>query len=42
MTKEQKMYCKIGQAVCNVVGAILFIVTPMALCELAGYITTLF
>ena len=41
MTKEQKMYCKIGQAVCNVAGATLFVAIPMLVCNLAGYIASL-
>lgn len=41
MTKEQKIYCKIGQAVCNLVGATMFLAIPMAACALAGYIASL-
>lgn len=41
MTREQKIYCKIGQAVCNVIGATIFFAIPMAACALAGYITSL-
>lgn len=41
MTKEQKIYCKIGQAVCKVIGATMFFAIPMATCALAGYITNL-
>lgn len=42
MTKEQKIYCKIGQAVCSVIGGALFIAIPMAICNLGGYIASLF
>lgn len=42
MTKEQKMYCKIGQAVCNLIGALLFIAIPMLTCALGGWINTIF
>lgn len=42
MSREQKIYCKIGQAVCNVVGATLFVAVPMIACNLAGYISNLF
>ena len=42
MSREQKIYCKIGQAVCNVAGATLFVAIPMAVCNLAGYIANLF
>ena len=42
MTREQKIYCKIGQAVCNVVGATMFVAIPMAACTLAGYMANLF
>ena len=42
MTREQKIYCKIGQAVCNVIGATMFVAIPMATCALAGYIANLF
>lgn len=41
MTREQKIYCKIGQTVCNVIGATMFLAIPMAACSLAGYITSL-
>ena len=42
MSREQKIYCKIGQAVCNLVGATLFVAVPMIACNLAGYISNLF
>ena len=42
MSREQKMYCKIGQAVCNITAGVLFVAIPMLMCNLAGYITTLF
>lgn len=42
MSREQKIYCKIGQAVCNVVGATMFVAIPMATCALAGYLASLF
>ena len=42
MTREQKIYCKIGQAVCNVIGGTMFVAIPMAACALAGYIANLF
>ena len=41
MTKEQKIYCKIGQAVCNVVGGTLFVAIPIIVCNIAGYIASL-
>ena len=41
MSREQKIYCKIGQAVCNLVGATMFLAIPMAASVLAGYITSL-
>lgn len=42
MTKEQKLYCKIGQAVVKTMLAATLFAIPMAMCNLAGYITTLF
>lgn len=42
MTKEEKKYCKIGQAVCNLFSAIVFFTVPVMACNLAGYICTLF
>lgn len=41
MTKEQKIYCKIGQAVCKVIGATMFFAMLIMPCVLAGYITNL-
>lgn len=41
MTREQKIYCIIGQAVCNLIGATMFFAIPMATCALAGYIASL-
>lgn len=42
MSREQKIYCKIGQAVCSIAGSALFIAIPMAVCNLGGYIASLF
>lgn len=42
MSREQKIYCKIGQAVCSIAGAALFVAIPMAVCNLGGYIASLF
>lgn len=42
MSREQKIYCKIGQAVCKLVGATIFVAIPMAVCILAEYIANLF
>ena len=42
MSKEQKIYCKVGQAVCNIVGAAMFFGIPMLAVNLGGFITTLF
>lgn len=41
MTKKQKFYCKLGQAVCNVTSALIFFAVPMAACWLAGYIANI-
>ena len=42
MSREQKIYCKIGQAVCNVIGATMFFTMLIVPCVLAGYIANLF
>lgn len=42
MTKEQKLYCKVGQAVVKTVLTVAFFAIPMVMCNLAGYVTTLF
>ena len=42
MNREQKIYCKVGQAVCNLFGAAMFFGIPVLGCNLAGYITALF
>ncbi len=41
MSREQKIYCKIGQAVCNVIGATMVLAMLIVPCVLAGYITSL-
>lgn len=41
MSREQKIYCKIGQAVCNVIGATMFFAMLIVPCVVAGYITSL-
>lgn len=41
MSKQEQFYCKLGQAICNVTGAILFVVIPMLVCNIAGYIANL-
>ena len=41
MTKEQKLYCKVGQAAVKIVLTVAFFAIPVAMCNLAGYITTL-
>ena len=41
MTREQKIYCKIGQAVCNVIGATMFFAMLIVPCMVAGYIASL-
>ncbi len=41
MTKEQKIYCKVGQAVVKTVLTVAFFAIPIGMCSLAGYITTL-
>ena len=33
--REEQFYCKVGQAVCSVTGAILFVTVPIAFCGLA-------
>ena len=33
--KEKQLYCKVGQAVCNVTGALLFFAVPITLSGLA-------
>lgn len=42
MTREQKKYYIIGQAVCNLVSATMFFAVPMVACVLADYIANLF
>ena len=41
MTREQMIYCKIGQAACNVVGATMVLAMFIAPCVVAGYIASL-
>ena len=41
MTREQKIYCKIGQTVCNVIGATMVLAMFIAPCVVAGYIASL-
>lgn len=36
--KEKQFYCKLGQAVCNIAGALLFLTVPIALSGLAEFI----
>ncbi len=33
--REKQFYCRVGQAVCNATGAILFVTVPIAFCGLA-------
>ena len=33
--REKQLYCKVGQAVCNLAGALLFFVVPIAISGLA-------
>lgn len=35
--RERQFYCRVGQAVCNVTGAILFVTVPIAFCGLAQF-----
>ena len=39
--QERNMYCKIGQAVCNLVGALMFVGIPILGCIATGYIANL-
>lgn len=41
MSREQKIYCKIGQAVCNVIGATMVFAMFIAPCVVAEYIASL-
>lgn len=36
--REKQFYCKVGQAVCNVTGALLFFAVPVVLSGLAEFI----
>ena len=36
--KEKQFYCKVGQAVCNVTGALLFFAAPIVLSGLAEFV----
>lgn len=36
--REKQLYCKVGQAVCNVTGALLFVTAPVVLSGLAEFI----
>lgn len=33
--KEKQLYCKVGQAVCNVIGALLFFAVLITVCGIA-------
>lgn len=39
--REKQFYCKLGQAVTNVFGALIFVIVPMLLCNLGGYIASI-
>lgn len=36
--KEKQLYCKVGQAVCNIAGALLIFAVPIAISGLAEFI----
>lgn len=40
--QERNFYCKVGQAVCNLIGALMFVGIPILASMLVGYITSLF
>ena len=42
MSREQKIYCNIGQAVCGLIGGALFVGIPMATVALGGFLISLF
>ena len=42
MTREQKIYCKIGQAICNLIGTTMVLAMFIAPCVVADYIANLF
>ena len=42
MTKEQKKYIRIGQAVCGITETILMFCFPVLMCNLAEIIANLF
>lgn len=39
--KEKQFYCRVGQAVCNIFGAIMVFGIPMLACVIAGYIANI-
>lgn len=39
--KEKEFYFKLGQAVCNIAGALAFVIVPMLVCNLGGYIASI-
>lgn len=39
--REKQFYCKLGQAICNITGGLLFVAVPMLLCNLGGYIASI-
>lgn len=36
--REKQFYCRVGQAVCNVTGALLFFAVPIAISGLAEFV----
>ncbi len=36
--REKQLYCKVGQAVCNLAGALLFVTAPIVFSGLAEFI----
>lgn len=36
--REKQFYCKLGQAVCNVTGALLFLAVPIVFSGLAEFV----
>lgn len=41
MSKRDKFYRNLGQAVCNLIGGLIFVTAPMAICNLGGYIANI-
>ena len=39
--REKQFYCKVGQAACNIFGAIVFFAVPMVACAIAGFISNI-